>query len=126
MITRIAQVSDAHLSPTRSFFADNFSVVAEAVRAAKPDLMLVTGDLSLDGADSDADLGHAVAQHAAIGREWLCIPGNHDVGDEPVLGGRQPGMSCTQDEGPASRAQRCSRAGLAGWLLARMGSSPTS
>jgi len=90
MITRIAQVSDAHLSPTRSFFADNFSVVAEAVRAAKPDLMLVTGDLSLDGADSDADLEHAVAQHAAIGREWLCIPGNHDVGDEPVLGGRQP------------------------------------
>ena len=33
MITRIAQVSDAHLSPSRPFFAENFSRVAEAVRA---------------------------------------------------------------------------------------------
>lgn len=90
MITRIAQVSDAHLSPSRPFFAENFSRVAEAVRAAKPDLVLATGDLSLDGADSDADLDHAVAAHAAIGIEWRCVPGNHDVGDEPVLGGRQP------------------------------------
>ncbi len=90
MITRIAQVSDAHLSRGRPFFAANFSRVAEAVRAHKPDLMLATGDLSLDGADSDADLEQAVAQHAAIGREWLCVPGNHDVGDEPLLGGRQP------------------------------------
>jgi 3',5'-cyclic AMP phosphodiesterase CpdA len=90
MITRIAQVSDAHLSPTRPFFAANFSRVAEAVRDYGPDLMLATGDLSLDGADSDADLSHAVAEHAAIGPEWLCVPGNHDVGDEPVLGSRQP------------------------------------
>ena len=89
MITRIAQVSDAHLSDARPFFAANFALVAEAVRAAAPDLMLATGDLSLDGADSDDDLTHAVAAHAAIGREWLSIPGNHDVGDEPVLGGRQ-------------------------------------
>lgn len=90
MITRIAQVSDAHLSPTRPFFAENFARVAEAVRGAKPDLVLATGDLSLDGADSDADLEHAVAAHAAIGREWLCVPGNHDVGDEAILRGRQP------------------------------------
>ena len=90
MITRIAQVSDGHLSAARPFFAANFAAVAEAVRAAAPDLMLVTGDLSLDGADSDDDLAHAVAAHAAIGAEWLRVPGNHDVGDEPVLGGRQP------------------------------------
>ncbi len=90
MITRIAQVSDAHLSATRPFFAGNFAKVAGAVRAAKPSLMLVTGDLSLDGADGDADLAHAVAEHAAIGPDWLCVPGNHDVGDEPLLGGRQP------------------------------------
>lgn len=87
---RVAQISDAHLSAIRPFFADNFARVAEAVRAARPDLMLATGDLSLDGADSDADLEHAVAAHAAIGRDWLGIPGNHDVGDELVLGGRQP------------------------------------
>lgn len=89
MVTRIAQISDAHLSSTRPFFTANFARVAEAVRAAAPDLVLATGDLSLDGADSDDDLAHAVAAHAAIGREWLAVPGNHDVGDEPVLGGKQ-------------------------------------
>ena len=90
MTTRIAQISDAHLSAARPFFAGNFALVAQAVREAAPDLLLATGDLSLDGADSDADLAHAVAAHAAMGPEWLSIPGNHDVGDEPVLGGRQP------------------------------------
>lgn len=90
MITRIAQISDAHLSDARPFFANNFARVAEAVRSASPDLMLATGDLSLDGADSDDDLTHAVAAHAGIGCEWLSVPGNHDVGDEPVLGGKQP------------------------------------
>lgn len=109
MITRIAQVSDAHLSPGRPFFAENFARVAEAVRAYKPDLMLATGDLSLDGADSDADLEHAVAQHAAIGREWLCVPGNHDVGDEPILGGRQP-------VNPARLARWARLAGPSAWV----------
>ena len=90
MTTRIAQISDAHLSAARPFFAENFARVAQAVRDAAPDLLLATGDLSLDGADSDADLAHAVAAHAAIGGDWLSIPGNHDVGDEPVLGGWQP------------------------------------
>ncbi len=90
MAVRIAQVSDAHLSAAKPVFAANFAAVAEAVRAARPDLMLATGDLSLDGADSDDDLSHAAAAHASIGIEWRAVPGNHDVGDEPVLGGRQP------------------------------------
>jgi 3',5'-cyclic-AMP phosphodiesterase len=63
---------------------------ADAAPTPRPDLLLATGDLSLDGADSDADLAHAAAEHAAIGVEWRAVPGNHDVGDEPVLGGRQP------------------------------------
>ncbi|WP_160123365.1 metallophosphoesterase family protein [Rhodovarius lipocyclicus] len=90
MSIRIAQISDAHLSPSRPYFARNFAAVQQAVREAKPDLVLATGDLSLDGADSDEDLAHAVAAHAEIGIDWLCVPGNHDVGDEAVLGGRQP------------------------------------
>jgi len=106
MITRIAQVSDAHLSPSRPFFAENFSRVAEAVRAAKPDLVLATGDLSLDGADSDADLEHAVAAHAAIGIEWRCVPGNHDVGDEPILGGASPMMPRARNAGSGWPAPR--------------------
>lgn len=82
MAFRLAQLSDAHLSAARPFFAEGFARVAEEVRAWKPDLMVATGDLSLDGADSDGDLLHAERAHAAIGADWVAVPGNHDVGDD--------------------------------------------
>lgn len=90
MAFRIAQVSDAHLSPRVPLFEGNFDRVAEQVRAARPDLLVATGDLSLDGADHEADLAHARDRHAAIGADWLAIPGNHDVGDTTALPAKQP------------------------------------
>jgi len=90
MPLRIAQLSDAHLSARFPRFERNFDLLAEAVREARPGLMIATGDLSLDGADEEEDLRHAFERHAALGAEWLALPGNHDVGDEPLLGGRQP------------------------------------
>ncbi|MBY0339458.1 MAG: metallophosphoesterase [Acetobacteraceae bacterium] len=90
MAFRIAQISDAHLSPRVTLFEGNFDRVAEEIRAARPDLMIATGDLSLDGADRDEDLIHARDRHAAIGADWVAVPGNHDVGDEPLLGAKQP------------------------------------
>ncbi len=86
MPVRIAQLSDAHLSASRPFFASNFARISEAIRDARPDMALATGDLSLSGADSEPELAHAIAEHAAIGPELLCVPGNHDVGNEPVTG----------------------------------------
>jgi 3',5'-cyclic AMP phosphodiesterase CpdA len=90
MTFRIAQLSDAHLSARLPLFESNFDRVAQAVREAGCDLVVATGDLSLDGADHRADLEHARARHAAIGPELLAVPGNHDVGDDAALGGRQP------------------------------------
>lgn len=90
MITRIAQISDTHLSKSRPLFDGNFAPVQDALRAAKPDFIIHTGDLSLDGADSTEDLRHGTAAMNAIGLDWLALPGNHDVGDDAVLGGRQP------------------------------------
>ena len=86
MAVRIAQLSDAHLSASRPFFASNFARIAESIRASRPDLTLATGDLSLSVADSEAELAHAFAEHAAIGPELLCVPGNHDVGNETRTG----------------------------------------
>jgi 3',5'-cyclic AMP phosphodiesterase CpdA len=90
MAFRLAQISDAHLSRARPVFNANFARAAEEIRAWKPDLMVATGDLSLDGADSDDDLLFAESEHARIGADWVAIPGNHDVGEEPLLGPRQP------------------------------------
>ncbi len=87
---RVAQLSDAHLSPRIPGFERNFDLVAAAIRAAGPELLVATGDLSLDGAGDAAELAHARARHAAIGCPWLAIPGNHDVGDTTLLPQAQP------------------------------------
>ena len=67
MAFRIAQISDTHLSETRPYFVDNFVRIGEAIRAAKPDLVVNTGDMSLDGASEDGDLAASRLLHDALG-----------------------------------------------------------
>jgi 3',5'-cyclic AMP phosphodiesterase CpdA len=80
---RIVQVSDTHLSRDRGYFNDNFRVFTELMRKAPPDLIINSGDLSLDGAGNESDLAFAKAWHARLPAPWLAIPGNHDVGEAP-------------------------------------------
>lgn len=89
MSFRLLQISDTHLSPTRTNFQDNFEILLAWMAQHPPDLVVCTGDLSLDGADSEADLRFAAEQMARLPARCLMIPGNHDVGDYAVLGGHQ-------------------------------------
>jgi len=81
MTFRIAQISDTHLSNDKPFFVDNFLRIGEALRADPPDLVLNSGDISLDGAGSEGDLAAARALHDKLGLPVRFIPGNHDLGD---------------------------------------------
>jgi 3',5'-cyclic AMP phosphodiesterase CpdA len=90
MTFRIAHISDSHLAPEWPGFDENFARVAESVRAAAPDVVISTGDVSLDGADRDAHLHHAHAAHVSIGLPWHALPGNHDIGDDVSYKPRQP------------------------------------
>ncbi len=90
MITRIAQITDTHLSPAKPYFRSNFDLVAAHLRESRADLVINTGDLALDGADHDADLIEAREAHASLGKECLVLPGNHDVGDHLDVARRQP------------------------------------
>lgn len=90
MTVRIAQISDTHLSPDKPFFRSNFELVAEDLRQRRPDIIINTGDLALDGADSDADLLLAKELHDNIGIDCRVLPGNHDVGDHLDVARRQP------------------------------------
>jgi Icc protein len=81
MTFRIAQISDTHLSEAKPFFVDNFVRIGEALRATKPDLLLNTGDITLNGAAQESDLAAARLLHDALGLPLRFIPGNHDVGD---------------------------------------------
>lgn len=88
--TTIAQISDTHLSDDRPYFNANFERLAETLRAAKPDLVINTGDATLDGCDREADLHRTKAMHDALGIPYLVVPGNHDTGDSRNVGSRQP------------------------------------
>jgi 3',5'-cyclic AMP phosphodiesterase CpdA len=78
---KIIQISDTHLSPQKTHFADNWPPLADWIRAERPDLVIHTGDVTVDGADNEADLRHSAGLLRDLGMPVLAIPGNHDVGD---------------------------------------------
>jgi 3',5'-cyclic AMP phosphodiesterase CpdA len=78
---RIIQLSDTHISPAKAHFAANWTPLAEWIAAQKPDLVIHTGDVTVDGADSDIDLRHCAGLLGALGVPFRAVPGNHDVGD---------------------------------------------
>ncbi|RKK02166.1 metallophosphoesterase [Pseudoroseomonas wenyumeiae] len=83
---RIAQISDTHLSEKHPGFTANFDALAAHLRAAAPDLVVHTGDVSAHGELAGDDLRFARRKLDAMGLPWLAIPGNHDVGNDPGLG----------------------------------------
>ena len=86
----IAQVSDTHLGAGTPLFRDNFGLVARALDAARPQLIVASGDVSLDGADREDDLALAADSFARLPAPVHAVPGNHDVGDHPDRAPRQP------------------------------------
>jgi 3',5'-cyclic AMP phosphodiesterase CpdA len=78
---RIIQISDTHLSPGKRQFADNWPPLAAWIRARHPDLLIHTGDVTVDGAGVEADLSYCAELLNELGVDWRAVPGNHDVGD---------------------------------------------
>src|SRR5262245_5995983 len=81
MAFSIAQISDTHLSREKPFFVANFARVGEALARERPDLVINSGDISLDGATNASDLREAQLLHDALALPCRFIPGNHDLGD---------------------------------------------
>ena len=78
---RIIQISDTHLSRSKAHFSDNWAPLARWIGSERPDLVIHTGDVTVDGADTDDDLANAVHLMAGLPVRSLALPGNHDVGE---------------------------------------------
>ena len=78
---RIIQISDTHLSRGKPHFADNWPPLAAWIAAQNPDLVIHTGDVTVDGADVEDDLRYAAELMRSLGVRFRAVPGNHDVGD---------------------------------------------
>lgn len=86
----ILQITDTHLAQRNTLFRGNLDLVRRHAAASPPDLIVNTGDLSLDGAAGDADLELAAALHRDLPAPLLALPGNHDTGSHPDSQPRQP------------------------------------
>ncbi len=82
-MSRIAFLSDLHLSPVHGFFWENFRLAAAAADAAEAEAVVVNGDLCINGPDSDEEMDFAAEALARLRTPVLPLSGNHDVGDEP-------------------------------------------
>ena len=80
---KLLQITDTHLSPSKPHFNDNWEPLSRWILSQEPDLVIHTGDLSVDGADHDEDLASSVALLRRLPVPVLCVPGNHDVGHLP-------------------------------------------
>jgi len=85
---KIVQISDTHLSPSKTHFNDNWEPVAGWIETAGADLVVHTGDLTIDGADREEDMTFAMDLMRKLPVPVLIVPGNHDVGHLP--GSDQP------------------------------------
>jgi len=93
-MARIAVLSDIHLSPTHGFFWENWRVGRDFINETEVQTVIINGDLSINGPDSDTELAFAAWALRGLRDQVLPLPGNHDIGDEPP--GQDPELSVFQ------------------------------
>lgn len=90
----VVQVSDTHFSDDAPGASENWEVLLDYIHGIEPDLVVHTGDVTLNGADSDDDLRLGLSMLDRLDVPWCVLPGNHDIGDahypkQPVDDGRR-------------------------------------
>lgn len=80
-------VSDIHVGSPRSYrfqpaWNENWRTARAQICSLAPDLLLVGGDLTRDGATHREELVAIKKDLEAMELEWRAIPGNHEVGNK--------------------------------------------
>jgi 3',5'-cyclic AMP phosphodiesterase CpdA len=96
---RIIQISDPHLGRRRPFFQHNWEVLLELLNAETYDLIVCTGDMSIEGAEFEDELAFASQQFERIRGPILFVPGNHDIGNSlPDVRGGETAITAARRE----------------------------
>lgn len=85
---KIIQITDTHLSPSKTHFNGNWEPLLHWIFQTGADLVIHTGDLTVDGADQEDDITFSMDLMRQLSMPVLIVPGNHDVGHLP--GSDQP------------------------------------
>jgi len=82
----IAHVSDLHLQSKVPARQAQVEPILKAINERKPDLVVISGDVTDDGWDSIDELKWAKDWLSErINGDWFAVPGNHDVGNFVTL-----------------------------------------
>ena len=91
---RLVQITDPHLGPFMS--EARLREIAERAVAAKPDLVLLTGDfLTMESHDSRASLARALSPLAALEGKVFACRGNHDHEAPETVAGAMADIGAT-------------------------------
>ncbi len=93
---RLTQISDPHVARRQPKLIENFHRVSEYINAKRPDLVVNSGDLVLDGPARRDDLEFVKTLHDALPVACRYLPGNHDIGDNPTQVGPPPSQPVTE------------------------------
>lgn len=85
---KIIQITDTHFSPEKQHFNGNWAPLLNWIEDTGADLIIHTGDLTVDGADKAEDINFCMDLMRQVSVPMLIVPGNHDVGHLP--GSAQP------------------------------------
>jgi 3',5'-cyclic AMP phosphodiesterase CpdA len=80
---RIALVSDSHLAPAARAFNANWDAAAAYIAAARADLTIHLGDITIDGFADPSEFAYVQTMTARWPTPMRYLPGNHDIGDNP-------------------------------------------
>lgn len=81
---KLVLVSDTHLTPRTAAFGDNWDVVRAWIEATAPDVVVNLGDITADGAHDPRELEAARPAFDGLRSDVRFLPGNHDIGDNPI------------------------------------------
>lgn len=96
---RIIQISDPHLGRRRPFFQHNWEILVDLLNAETYDLIVCTGDMSIEGAAFEDELAFAAEQFKRLRGPVVFVPGNHDVGNSlPDVRGGETLISAARRE----------------------------
>ncbi len=84
---RVIQISDTHLAHEPKFPLRNWQKLVVRIQQHEPDLVVHTGDISLDGVSFPEQLQQTKEWLDDLGIPFLVLPGNHDVGEFPETAG---------------------------------------
>jgi 3',5'-cyclic AMP phosphodiesterase CpdA len=85
---KIVFVSDTHLTPRTAAFNDNWAATRMWISGVAPDLVVNLGDITAEGSERAEELSLARPLFDDLGCEVRFVPGNHDIGDNPIAPGR--------------------------------------